>query len=113
MSSQIEGLTAYLKAIQSLQEGIMEHAETLSKVAELMVEAVIHGRRNFLFGAGHSHIVAEEGHYCAGGLACIVPILVPALMLHESSQIATRIERTVGLSHRVLWNTTRNWFKTR
>jgi len=102
MENHSEGVAAYLTAIRSLQDGILGQAHTLGTVADLMADAVMDERRIFLFGTGHSHLIAEEGHYRAGGLACVVPILVPALMLHESSLMASQIERTLGLSQIIL-----------
>ncbi len=102
MNNHHAGISAYLNAIHALQDGILQQAETLGTIADAMADAVMHEQRIFLFGTGHSHMVAEEGHYRAGGLACVVPILVPTLMLHESSLIATQIERTLGLSQIIL-----------
>jgi uncharacterized phosphosugar-binding protein len=97
-----KGIAAYLSSIQSLQDVILDQAEILTRVANLMVEAVTHDRRIFIFGTGHSHMVAEEGHYRAGGLACVVPILFSSLMVHESAYLATKIERIPGLAPTLL-----------
>ena len=53
------------------------------------------------FGTGHSHMLAEEGHFRAGGFAPICPILFSGLMLHEGS-LSGEIERTAGIATRVL-----------
>ena len=80
MDQQAQGIAAYLNSIKSLQEVILQQAGTLIHVADLMVDSVAHDRRIFVFGTGHSHMVAEEGHYRAGGLACVVPILFSSLI---------------------------------
>lgn len=59
-------------------------------------EGLIH-----VFGTGHSHIMAEEMFYRAGGLAGINPILVGPLMLHESAIDSTRLERLSGLASEI------------
>jgi uncharacterized phosphosugar-binding protein len=56
----------------------------------------------YLFGTGHSHMMAEEGHYRAGGLACVVPILSAMTMLHEGAIAGSALERTSGLARIVL-----------
>lgn len=56
----------------------------------------------YIFGTGHSHMLAEEGHYRAGGLACVVPILNSIIMLHEGAVAGSALERTSGLAEIVL-----------
>ena len=58
----------------------------------------------YIFGTGHSHMLAEEGHFRAGGFAPICPILFSGLMLHEGSLLSGEIERSVGIATRVLQN---------
>lgn len=102
MDQQAQGISAYLNSIKSLQDVILPQAGTLCSVADLMVEAAVSDQRIFVFGTGHSHMVAEEGHYRAGGLACVVPILISSLMVHESAHLATKIERIPGLAATLL-----------
>lgn len=52
----------------------------------------------YLFGSGHSHMLAEEAFYRAGGLKRVVPILDSSLMLHESAVQSTQLERLSGLA---------------
>lgn len=56
----------------------------------------------YIFGSGHSHMLAEEGHYRAGGLAAVVPVLCTPLMLHEGAVASSRFERTGLLGAAVL-----------
>ena len=56
----------------------------------------------YFFGTGHSSIVCEEPFYRAGGLACISPILVPMLMLHESASKSSVYERIEGLGTKII-----------
>ena len=44
------------------------------EVAARMAETTRRDLRIFLFGTGHSHLIAEEGFYRAGGLANVVPL---------------------------------------
>ncbi len=61
-----------------------------------MAECVERDDRILLFGTGHSHLLAEEGHYAVGGLANVVPMLESSLMLHQSSILSGKLERIGG-----------------
>ena len=47
-------------------------------------------------------MLAEEGHFRAGGFAPVCPILFSGLMLHEGSILSSEIERTPGITTSVL-----------
>jgi uncharacterized phosphosugar-binding protein len=96
------GLDQYVGAIRSLQSRVVTaQREALIAIAGRMAECVERDDRILLFGTGHSHMLPEEGHYRAGGLANVVPMLQPALMLHESSILSGRLERTAGIARTV------------
>lgn len=59
----------------------------------------------YVFGCGHSHILAEETFYRAGGLACVAPVFYEPLMLHEGAAESSRLEKTGGLADLVLEGT--------
>ena len=56
----------------------------------------------YVFGCGHSHMLAEETFYRAGGLACVAPILHPPVMLHEGGAESSRLEKQPGLAAKIL-----------
>src|SRR5687768_6190425 len=56
----------------------------------------------YAFGTGHSHLLAEEIFYRAGGLARATPMLDSALMLHENAIEATYKEREEGYGIKLL-----------
>jgi uncharacterized phosphosugar-binding protein len=94
-----DGLDRYFSAMQALQtRAFTLQRENLLNIAARMAECVERDERILLFGTGHSHLLAEEGHYRAGGLANIVPMLEPALMLHENSILSGELERTAGIA---------------
>jgi uncharacterized phosphosugar-binding protein len=102
-TNQNQGLLRYLDAIRELQTRVIEtQLELLGQVSGQMVEAVRSGKRIFVFGTGHSHMLAEESFYRAGGLAAAVPILLTDLMLHENTELAGRLERAPGLAGIIL-----------
>jgi uncharacterized phosphosugar-binding protein len=53
-------------------------------------------------GTGHSHLLAEDIFYRAGGFARVIPILDPALMLHENASKSTEVERIEGYAAKLL-----------
>jgi uncharacterized phosphosugar-binding protein len=54
------------------------------------------------FGTGHSHLLAEEIFYRAGGLAAIYPILDERLMLHKEVVKGSQNERLPGLARELI-----------
>lgn len=88
----LDRLTGFL---ESLKTG--ETAAAIRSAAEAVAAAAQADRQFFVFGTGHSHMLAEEVLYRAGGLACAVPILSAATMLHEGAVSGSALERTEGL----------------
>lgn len=74
----------------------------IAEAAHAVAEAVGAGRQVHVFGTGHSHMLAEEMYYRAGGLVDISPILFDGLMLHHSTARSTALERLPGLAEALL-----------
>ena len=88
---------AYLDNLTNRLSAIRETlAPEIAKAEEMILAAARNDGRAFLFGTGHSHMLAEEVHYRAGGLAITVPILASPLMLHEGASASSVHERTPG-----------------
>jgi uncharacterized phosphosugar-binding protein len=85
--------------IEALGNTQMPSVET---AAGWFAEAISAGRLVYIFGTGHSHMLAEELFYRAGGLASIVPMLQPQLMLHESASASTQAERDPEIVEKLL-----------
>lgn len=79
-----------------------EGKESIEKTAGIIADTVMNGRRLYLFGTGHSHMLAEELFYRAGGLVNIQPILIDSLMLHVSASESTVAEREEGMADKIL-----------
>mgnify|MGYP001809664755 CR=1 FL=1 len=90
------------EAIALLEAAATRETPTLVAAAAVASEAVARGGLIYIFGTGHSHMMAEEGHFRAGGLACVVPVLSSAVMLHEGAMASTQLERLSGLADIVL-----------
>lgn len=97
------GIRAYFETVRAMQEAaVLGQEEILRAVAAEMVRVIRADGRIFLFGTGHSHLLAEEGHLRAGGLAPVTPILLTGLMMHENPLLGSQIERTPGLAQGIL-----------
>jgi uncharacterized phosphosugar-binding protein len=84
----------YVEAIRHIVNEIyLTQCKGIFQAAAEFARAISTGHWVFVFGTGHSHIMAEELFYRAGGLACIVPILETGLMLHEGAIKSTALER--------------------
>ena len=91
------------------QEYFQNLNETLSKAQESQAEKVEEAARIcadslaadgylYTFGTGHSHLLAEEIFYRAGGLVRIFPLEDDALMLHTGASRSSQFERIAGFA---------------
>jgi uncharacterized phosphosugar-binding protein len=88
----------YLETLQGLIErAINEQMAVIEMAGKRVAESVAQGGILHIFGVGHSHILAEEGFYRAGGLAAVNPILEPSLMLHSGARKSMQLENINGL----------------
>ncbi len=85
-----ENLNRIITRIATEQMGNIETA------ARAVADTLENGGRIHTFGTGHSHMLAEEIFYRAGGLVNVNPILETGLMLHESASKSTALERLEG-----------------
>ena len=79
-----------------LQEVVEHELPNIQKAADLVTESCVQGGKFYVFGSGHSHMIAEELYLRAGGLALVHAILPPELMLHEMANKSTYLERIEG-----------------
>lgn len=86
------------------QMGLVETTQRagIERAAVWVGEALRTDRFFWAFGTGHSHMLAEEIFYRAGGLAKAAPILEGKLMLHDNAIEATYLERESGYAQRIL-----------
>lgn len=93
----MEKSVEYFALVQSkLQEILEQELPNIQKAAELVTESCKQGGKFYVFGSGHSHMIAEELFLRAGGLALVHAILLPELMVHELSRKSTYLERLEG-----------------
>ena len=95
-------LIFYDEVQKRLKKIIDTQHKKIKKIAKLFFETYKNDGMIYIFGTGHSHMMAEEGHFRAGGFAPICPILSPSLMLHESAVMSSTVERTEKVSTNLL-----------
>lgn len=92
----------YLSNLRSLLTKLSRNHESLEAAAQLIAKSIAKNGLIHLFGTGHSHILAEEMFYRAGGLGAVNPILEEDLMLHISASGSTEFERRADLADQIL-----------
>lgn len=101
-SSKIE-IRNYMNYLTAIWKDVAENEiDSIEKAAELIFDSCKNGGRFYVFGSGHSHMVAEEIYIRAGGLAYVKGILPPELMLHDMPNKSTYLERLDGYSKSIL-----------
>lgn len=93
----------YLRnAIELLERLRTDEAANLLAASRIIANTLVAKRTVHVFGTGHSHMLAEELFYRAGGLVNVHPLLFEGLMLHSSAPLSTSIERLSGLAEALL-----------
>jgi len=90
------------KAMEVIGEIVAVELPAIRAAAELCARAVAGGGLIHVLGTGHSHILAEELFYRAGGLANVNPILDERLMLHRGAIASTSHERSAETGKELL-----------
>jgi uncharacterized phosphosugar-binding protein len=81
---------------------IADQGAALDAARDAIATALAAGGVLHVAGSGHSHMLAEEVFYRAGGLAAAQAILDEDLMLHRGAIRSTRLERDSGRAAAVL-----------
>lgn len=93
-----EKITALLAEVEA------EQMDKINEAAGLIARSLEDDSLLHLFGGGHSHILAEEVFFRAGGFAPINPILDSMTMLHEGATKASSLEKMHGIGAKILDN---------
>jgi uncharacterized phosphosugar-binding protein len=89
----------YIDGLQSVLERIKhEQEQNIGSAGKIVAEAISQGGIVHAFGTGHSHMIAEEVFFRAGGIAPINPILDERLIFLKGALESTRAERESGLA---------------
>ena len=93
----------YITNIQNLINHVLEtQMDIIDEAGAIVAETIMSNGFVYAFGTGHSHMMAEELFYRAGGLARVYPILEDALMLHNGAIKSTEMERLDGYAELIL-----------
>ena len=93
----------YRDQLFAIIDDILDQQQTALDAAVATVAAALRADRLvYIAGSGHSHLLAEEAFYRAGGIAAAQAILDPDLMLHLGAERSTLLERESGRAERVL-----------
>ena len=89
-------------ALEKVNEVKAHEVEHIEEAVQLIVDSIHKGGRFYVFGSGHSHMIAEEIYIRAGGLAYVKAILPEELMLHQMPNKSTYLERIEGYAEAIL-----------
>ena len=95
MKEYLDNVTGILNKIEA------EEGEALSAASDAVADAICSDKLIYVFGCGHSHLVALDTFYRAGGLACVSALLDEALMLHDGAAKSSRMEKMPGIGAEV------------
>ncbi|SHH15957.1 MULTISPECIES: sugar isomerase domain-containing protein [Virgibacillus] len=96
MHGYVEGV------MNKLHRAISKQTNQLEQASSLIADCVKQGGVLHVLGTGHSHMIAEEIFYRAGGALFVNPILDSGFMLHEGATKSTRMERLSGYAEVLL-----------
>jgi len=93
----------YYKQVSTVLDAVFANeSETIEKAGAMLAETLKNDGMLYVFGCGHSHMLAEELFYRAGGLAAVYPIFETAAMLHEGAAKSSQVERLSGYAKNVI-----------
>ena len=92
----------YLKSITDILNKIEDtQSNKLSQASRLVSEVIKNDGIIYIFGCGHSHLIALDCFYRAGGLANVSAILDTDLMLHNGAAKSSKIEKMSGIAEEI------------
>lgn len=89
------------KNIEILQTVFATQKEKILQAAEMAAQTIQKDGIIYIFGCGHSHLIAMDNFYRAGGLCNVCPILDSDLMLHDGAAKSSHMEKMQGLAENV------------
>lgn len=87
----------YFNNIHTLLDTLLDsQSNAIDQAVSAVCDTLKKGGMIYAFGTGHSHMLAEELFYRAGGLVKVYPILDEPLMLHRGASRSSQVERLPG-----------------
>lgn len=92
----------YLKSITDILNKIADtQSDKLSQASRLVSEVIKNDGIIYIFGCGHSHLIALDCFYRAGGLANVSAMLDTDLMLHNGAAKSSKMEKMSGIAEEI------------
>jgi len=89
----------YIHELQAVLERIVrEQSSAIEAAGRLVADALAADGVIHTFGTGHSHLIADEAFFRAGGITAINPILDERLVFLKGALESTRAERIPGFA---------------
>lgn len=92
----------YLDAVEHLLGRLRGQLDAIETAAGWISRTIAADGLVFVAGTGHSHMIAEEVFYRAGGLTSVYPILEPSLLLDRGALKSSQLERLHGYGRIVI-----------
>lgn len=89
------------KIVEVLQTIKNTQAEKIEKAAQMVAKTIENDGIIYIFGCGHSHLIALDCFYRAGGLANVSAMLDTDLMLHNGAAKSSAMERMSGIAESI------------
>lgn len=96
------GEITFLSTVLDLLDELNSDTAEINLAAEWCADSISDGGLVHVFGAGHSHMAAEEAFHRAGGLVPVNAVLVEWLMVHQGGRRAALLERQPGLGELIV-----------
>ena len=87
--------------VSTLEKVKNTQTDKISRAAEIVANVIENDGIIYIFGCGHSHLVALDSFYRAGGLANVSAILDTDLMLHNGAAKSSKMEKMSGIAESV------------
>ena len=97
MSASTDPLADYTAALVLQLEALTTQSSAIEGAAQAIAQTILADGMLHVFGTGHSHLLAAELFYRAGGLGAVNPVLIEGLLLHAGAELSTSMERVSGL----------------
>ena len=88
--------------VGTMDAALASNGPALDAARDAVAEALATDRIVYAAGSGHSHLIALETFYRAGGIAAAQALLDEDLMLHRGAERSTHLERDSGRAEAVL-----------
>lgn len=93
----------YIEELQNVLARIKkEQIHAIEAAGQLIADTLVVGGVIHTFGTGHSHLIADEAFFRAGGIAAINPILDERLIFLKGALESTRAERVAGFARSLI-----------